>query len=95
MKFALLAGVKNFLFPAPTHARHGLTLMCVCVALFCAWSIPQPEAVKILQPDVRVSESEMDAALQRAATLALGAREGTIIITDAQTGRVRVRPRAA
>jgi stage II sporulation protein D len=97
MNTALLIRVKNFIFPSPTHARHGLTHVCVCVALFCAWSIPQPDAVKIVLPHARVSESEMDAALQRAATLALGAREGTIIITDAQTGRVRaaVNPRMA
>jgi stage II sporulation protein D len=98
MKFALLDGIKNFFFPAPARARHGLTLMCVgCVALFCAWSIPRPDAVKVVQPVVRVSESEMDAALQRAATLALGLREGTIIVMDAQTGRVRaaVNPRMA
>jgi stage II sporulation protein D len=97
MKTALLVRIKNFLFPAPTHARHGLTHVCVCVALFCAWSIPPPDTVKISPPRLRVSESEMDAALQRAATLALGAREGTIIVTDAQTGRVRaaVNPRMA
>ena len=42
-------------------------------------------------------ENETDAALQRAATLALGQREGTVIILDAQTGRVRalVNPRLA
>lgn len=59
--------------------------------------MPPPDAVKIVQPRVRVSESEMDAALQRAATLALGTREGTIIVLDAQTGRVRaaVNPRMA
>lgn len=97
MKFALLTGVKNFLFPAPTHARHGLTHVCVCVALFCAWSIPQPDTVQVVRPRPRVSESEMDAALQRAATIALGSREGTILVTDAQTGRVRaaVNPRMA
>jgi stage II sporulation protein D len=89
MKFALPFAAKNFLFPAPTHARHGLTHVCICVALLCAWAIPRRDAVKIVQSPARVSESEMDAALQRAATLALGAREGTIIVTDAQTGRVR------
>ncbi|MBC7909075.1 MAG: SpoIID/LytB domain-containing protein [Pyrinomonadaceae bacterium] len=40
---------------------------------------------------------EMDAGLRRAASLALGEREGTIIVLDAQTGRVRavVNPRMA
>lgn len=42
-------------------------------------------------------EAESDAALQRAATLALGEREGTIVVMDAQSGRVRaiVNPRMA
>jgi stage II sporulation protein D len=35
------------------------------------------------------SALEIDASLQRAATLALGGREGTVIVMDAQTGRVR------
>jgi stage II sporulation protein D len=35
------------------------------------------------------NESEIDAALQQAATAALGNREGTIIVMDARTGRVR------
>lgn len=43
------------------------------------------------------SEVEIDAGLQRAAVLALGEREGTIIVMDAQTGRVRaiVNPQVA
>jgi stage II sporulation protein D len=35
------------------------------------------------------SAEEIDAGLQRAATLALGGREGTVIVMEAQTGRVR------
>ncbi|MFL6227486.1 MAG: SpoIID/LytB domain-containing protein [Pyrinomonadaceae bacterium] len=35
------------------------------------------------------SAEEVDAALQRAAALALGGREGTIVVLDAQTGRMR------
>src|SRR5437762_14366251 len=34
-------------------------------------------------------ESEIDSALQQAATAALGQREGAIIVMDAQTGRIR------
>jgi stage II sporulation protein D len=43
------------------------------------------------------SVDESDADLLRAATLALGEREGTIVVMDAQTGRVRaiVNPRMA
>jgi SpoIID/LytB domain protein len=43
------------------------------------------------------SENEIDAALQQAATEALGRREGAIIVMDPQTGRVRavVNPKIA
>ncbi|MDQ1559790.1 MAG: stage sporulation protein [Pyrinomonadaceae bacterium] len=96
---AVLAAVKNFLFPTHDGARHGLTHVCVCLALFCAWSIPSPpDAVRVEHIQLaRVSESELDAALLRAAVAALGSREGAIIVTDAQTGRVRaaVNPRLA
>jgi len=36
-----------------------------------------------------MTEAEVDAELQRAAQSALGGREGTILVLDAQTGRVR------
>lgn len=38
---------------------------------------------------IAVSEATVDAALQRAATSALGQREGAIIVADPQTGRLR------
>jgi SpoIID/LytB domain protein len=43
------------------------------------------------------SENEIDAALQQAATAALGRREGAVIVMDPQTGRVRalVNPKVA
>jgi stage II sporulation protein D len=94
----VLAAVKNFLSPSHEGARRrGLTHVCVCLLLFCAWMLPQPGALKVEPARVRVSESDMDAALQRAAAGALGSREGAIIVLDAQTGRVRaaVNPRAA
>ena len=49
-----------------------------------------------LNPPV-ASENEIDAALQQAATAALGQREGAIIVMDPQTGRVRavVNPKVA
>lgn len=37
----------------------------------------------------RASEEEVDQALQRASASALGGREGTVLVLDAQTGRVR------
>lgn len=87
---AVLAAVKNFLFPAGDGARcRGLTHLCVGLALFCAWSLPQPGAVRVELARARVSEGELDASLQRVAASALGSREGMIIVADAQTGRVR------
>jgi len=43
------------------------------------------------------SENEIDAVLQQAATVALGQREGAVIVMDPQTGRVRavVNPKVA
>jgi SpoIID/LytB domain protein len=38
---------------------------------------------------IKADESQIDSALQQAATTALGDREGAIIIMDARTGRVR------
>jgi stage II sporulation protein D len=94
---AVLAAVKNLLFPIHHGARHGLTHVCVCLALFGAWSLSPPGAVKVEPVRVRPSESAPDAALLRAAANALGAREGTIIVADAQTGRIRaaINPRVA
>ncbi|MCA1565572.1 MAG: SpoIID/LytB domain-containing protein [Acidobacteria bacterium] len=88
---AVRAAVKNFLSPSHDGARcRGLMhVFCVCLFLFCAWTLPQPGALKVERARVRVSESEVDAALQRAAAGALGSREGAIIVLDAQTGRVR------
>jgi stage II sporulation protein D len=94
----VLDAVKNFLFPTHKGARcRGLTHICVCLFLFCAWAMPRPGALKVERARVRLSASEMDAALQRAAESALGSREGSIIVLDAQTGRVRaaVNPRTA
>ncbi len=53
-------------------------------------------APRRLAPPI-ASESEIDAALQQAATAALGQREGAIIVMDPQTGRVRavVNPKIA
>ena len=95
---AVFAAVKNFLFPTRGRARcRGLTHVCVCLGLFCAWSMPRSGEVKVEPVRARVSESVLDASLQRAASSALGSREGAIIVTDAQTGRIRaaVNPRLA
>lgn len=59
-------------------------------AILCWWLAPkklngQDAAVRVASVD----DNEMDAALQEAASEALGEREGAVIVMDAQTGRVR------
>jgi hypothetical protein len=105
MKIALLTAIKSFLFPSSSShtrstsggARHGLTHVCIGLTLLCAWSLPLAEITQVEDVRLRLNESEVDAILQRAATDSLGEREGTIIVLDAQTGRVRavVNPRLA
>jgi stage II sporulation protein D len=64
--------------------------LCVCVALLCAWSLPAGVSRRADAPARRApTAEEIDAALQRAATLALDGREGTVILMDAQDGRLR------
>ncbi len=83
--------------------RHGLIHLCVCVALFCAWSTPphniksEQAAVPVARLSPNINDNEIDGVLQRAATSALGARDGAIVVLDPQTGRVRaaVNPRMA
>ena len=73
------------------ESRHSLMHLCVCVALFCAWSTPRDVVRPPAPPPPApvVNDTELDALLQRAATDALGAREGAIVVLDPQTGRVR------
>jgi stage II sporulation protein D len=58
--------------------------------VFFAWSLPSGlrESARV-SAAARVSEEEVDESLQRAASSALGGREGTVLVLDAQTGRVR------
>jgi len=105
MKVALLAAIRRFLFLSSIlhtrstsgGARHGLTHVCIGLTLLCAWPLPLAETTQVEDVRLRLNESEVDAVLQRAATDSLGKREGTIIVLDAQTGRVRavVNPRLA
>lgn len=77
---------------------HAWALACACAAILLLsfplppvrWASVQPAAN---DPD----EGAVDAALQQAATDALGQRQGTIIVMDAQSGRIRalVNPHAA
>ncbi|MFL6207947.1 MAG: SpoIID/LytB domain-containing protein [Pyrinomonadaceae bacterium] len=71
--------------------RHGLTHLCVCVALFCAWTTPRDVARTHAPARIAstINDAELDAVLQQAATTALGPRDGAIVVLDPQTGRVR------
>jgi stage II sporulation protein D len=83
--------LKATLLAAPSRLRaHGLAHACVCALVLLSWSVPG--ALKDRaggRAPSRLSEAEVDAELQRAAQSALGGREGTILVLDAQTGRVR------
>ena len=83
---SLKAGVAN-------PASAGLlpfTALTICVLIF-AWAI----VLKATRPSSFSASSaesiaaNLDQRLQRAATLALGDRRGTIIVMDPQTGRIR------
>jgi len=72
--------------------EHALLLSCACFAiLLCSFPATQSRWVSIGLTDDNSSrdETRLDAVLQQAATAALSDREGTIIIMDARTGRVR------
>ncbi|MBS1790664.1 MAG: SpoIID/LytB domain-containing protein [Acidobacteria bacterium] len=75
--------------------------MCVFVVAvsFAACSSPPAESGFKLaaQPVQNLTETELDARLQKAATEALGDREGAVLAIDPQTGRLRavVNPRLA
>ncbi|MEP6818330.1 MAG: SpoIID/LytB domain-containing protein [bacterium] len=64
-----------------------LTALALCVAVF-VWSLaagrrPNPSSSSSANAD------NVDQRLQRAATLALGDRRGTVVVMDPQTGRIR------
>ncbi len=73
------------------------SLLCGAMILCaCTWPKSRPEAVEV-RAETSASEAGQDASLQRAATEALAEREGTLIVMDPQTGRIRalVNPRLA
>ena len=70
---------------------HAFVGTCACaVILFLGFSVPHARwpAFSTSSNSTR-EEAEIDSTLQEAATNAIGQREGTIVIMDAQTGRVR------
>ena len=72
------------------RASHGL-VQIICVALLCSWSLPlaSDESSTTSNGPTINGEEELDAALRHAAKSALGGRDGTIILMDPRTGRVR------
>jgi SpoIID/LytB domain protein len=78
-----------------------LRLYCFAVVLVCGLALWRGEVSRrslFASPNnPQIVENEIDEALQRVATDALGRREGTIIVVDPQTGRVRavVNPQVA
>src|SRR5882672_2662426 len=63
-------------------------LVFVSLGAAAWWFTTKSQNFPLLHPRV-ASETEIDATLQGAAAQALGQREGTIIVMDPQTGRVR------
>ena len=70
--------------------------LLVALLSSCATRQGQPVA-NSAQPAPALSESELDAALQKVAEESLGEREGAVIVIDPQSGRLRavVNPRLA
>jgi SpoIID/LytB domain protein len=88
-------GVRKF---QRIRREHALILACACVLFFNFPSARfNPAAVDFRGGDSARDEAAIDSALQQAATDALGNREGTVIVMDTRTGRVRaiVNPPAA
>ena len=73
------------------RTAHGLAHLCVCVVAICAWAAPRPvvETRRAAAYRIPLTEEAVDAELQRAARASLGGREGTILVMDAATGRLR------
>lgn len=74
------------LWPSP---RLFVTVLLSAAVLIC-WVMPRTVVYQnSALSKTGIDESEMDAVLQRAASEALDGREGTIIVLDPQTGRLR------
>lgn len=87
----------KFVGPGIRHVNrmtreHALLLLFVSAAIFfpvLRWSQTKPIAITWPGTTSNKNEITIDAALQDAAASALANRDGTIIVMDAQTGRVR------
>lgn len=70
---------------------HALLLTCTCALLLLISFSPSTAFLPALtwSHNANSNEDEIDSALQQSAEEALGNRQGSIIVMDAQTGRVR------
>jgi len=78
--------------------EHAWLLACACVAiLFLNFPTQRVGWTPMQRATTESDETEIDSALQSAANAALGQSEGTIIVMDARSGRVRalVNPQVA
>src|SRR6267378_366404 len=78
--------------------EHAWLLACACVViLFLNFPTQRVGWTPMQRATTESDETEIDSALQSAANAALGQREGTIIVMDARSGRVRalVNPQVA
>jgi stage II sporulation protein D len=75
----------------------GIIIFLAATTSLCACSSAGTDQTPAPSAGAFASDASEDAALQRAAAAALGEREGTIIVLDPQSGRVRavVNPRLA
>src|SRR5947209_13715358 len=81
---------RSFSLNPSSPVLHLLMALSVCtVALSLGRSPRESISFNFAQSATAISEGEMDARLQNAAVDALGQREGTIIVLDVQTGRIR------
>jgi stage II sporulation protein D len=97
--------MKRELFNLNNHAfilsPYAFILALLCLTLTCACASTARDGVGPIAPadaaKASVNEDEVDAALERAARLAVGEREGAVVLMDAQTGRLRavINPRMA
>lgn len=71
--------------------HHSFSCVGLCTTILSVWFFAQSPPVWNAAPAVAAAldDAAIDRRMQDAATAALGTREGTIIIMDAQTGRLR------
>jgi len=85
----IAVGVRAF---DRVRKEHALLLACACIAILF-FNLPRNRfaggLLSLGSNNSTQHDSEIDAALQDAAASALAGRDGTVIVMDAQTGRVR------